>query len=108
MANTLTLQSTIIRDRPMSGPGGGACAYRRVRQYWTGLPSNGVVTLAHGLTGENGGPATPVEVNVDMTTNNNCWFVLQANNLGWDSTNIYLQLGTIAAGPHAANISITF
>jgi len=91
----------------MCGPGGASARYRRVRQYWTGLPSSGVVTLPHGLVGENGAPITPAEVNLDMDSNNNIWFLLQANNLGWDSINIYLQLGTVAAGPHAVNISIS-
>ena len=99
----------ILRDSPMvTGASGAPNRYRRIRQLYVALPANGAVSLAHGLLNENGQAATPLEANLDPASNNNFYLVPQANNLAWDSTNIYIFVGNISGGNHQVYVTITF
>jgi len=98
----------VWRDTVFLSATGGYVRCRRIRQLYTNLPANSAVTLAHGLTSESGNPTTPIEVSLDPLSNNNFFFLPQSNNVAWDSQNIYVQVGNIAAGTHSLYVEIVY
>ena len=103
-----TAQVNLAADSAFLGQTGATTRFRRVRQLYTNLSANGAVSLVHGLLTENGTPVTPVDVALDPASNNNFYLVPQANNLGWDSANIYVYVGNLSAGTHSVYATITF
>jgi len=62
----------------------------------TGLPANGVTSVAHGLG------VAPLIVGLEPRSNSNFW-----ENAPADSTNIYVGVGA-ASGTHAVDIYLTY
>lgn len=68
----------------------------------TGLPANGVTTVAHGLVDIRGNGITPIVVGLEAKSNSNFW-----ENAPADATNVYVGVGA-ASGTHAVDIYLTY
>lgn len=68
----------------------------------TGLPANGVTTVAHGLIDIRGAGITPIVVGLEPKSNSNFW-----ENTPADATNIYVGVGA-SSGTHAVDIYVTY